>query len=86
MLTVNTAVKMLESSPIAFFWRNKPKSDLVKPTKDLLNRLGQPPKLQKVTDCDLMKSTPANTRFQTEEEVAKLLAQMKLILTGTQGK
>lgn len=67
MLTVNTTVRMLESSPIAFFWRNKPKSDLVKPTKDLLNRLGQSPKLHK-----------------TEEEVAKLLAQMKLILTGTQ--
>ncbi|KAF6224339.1 hypothetical protein HO133_010916 [Letharia lupina] len=59
---------MLESSPMAFFWgRNKPKSDLVKPAKDLLNRLRQPPKLQK-----------------TEEEVAKLLAQMKLVLTGTQ--
>lgn len=62
------AAKMLESSPMAFFWpRNKPKSDLVKSTKDLLNRLHQSPKLQK-----------------TEEEVAKLLAQMKLVLTGTQ--
>ncbi|CAF9913090.1 MAG: hypothetical protein ALECFALPRED_008629 [Alectoria fallacina] len=53
---------------MAFLWgRNKPKSDLVKPTKDLLNRLRQPPKMQK-----------------TEEEVAKLLAQMKLVLMGTQ--
>lgn len=32
------------------------------------------------------KSTPTDTRTQTEEEVAKLLAQMKLVLTGTQGK
>lgn len=85
MLTVNTAAKMLESSPIAFFWRNKPKSDLVKPTKDLLNKLRQLPRLQKVNDCDLTRSTPANTRSQTEEEVARLLAQMKLVLTGTQG-
>ena len=53
MLTVNTAIEMLESSPMAFFWRNKPKSDLVKPTQDLLNRLWQPPKLQKVSDRDL---------------------------------
>ena len=76
---------MLESSPISFFWRNKPKSDLVKPTKDLLTRLRQPPRLQKVSDCNLVKSTITNTRSQTEEEVAKLLAQMKLVLTGTQG-
>lgn len=32
-----------------------------------------------------MKRRPADTSFQTEEEVAKLLAQMKLVLTGTQG-
>ena len=76
---------MLESSPIAFFWRNKPKSDLVKPTKDLLTRLRQLPKLQKVGDWDLMKGTTADTWSKTEEEVAKLLAQMKLVLTGTQG-
>ena len=76
---------MLESSPIAFFWRNKPKSDLVKPTKDLLNKLRQPPKLQKVSNSDLINSPTADTNSQTEEEVAKLLAQMKLILTGTQG-
>ena len=76
---------MLESSPIAFFWRNKPKSDLVKPTKDLLIRLRQPPKLQKVSDCGLVRDTIADTSSQTEEEVAKLLAQMKLVLTGTHG-
>lgn len=76
---------MLESSPIAFFWRNKPKSDLVKPTKDLLTRLRQPPKFQKVSACDLIKSPTADTDSQTEEEVAKLLAQMKLVLTGTHG-
>ena len=76
---------MLESSPIAFFWRNKPKSDLVKPTKDLLIKLRQPPKLQKVSDCGLVRNTTADQRFQTEEEVAKLLAQMKLVLTGTHG-
>ena len=76
---------MLESSPIAFLWRNKSKSDLVKPTKDLLTRLRQPPKLQKVSNCDLVKSTTAEPGSQTEEEVAKLLAQMKLVLTGTQG-
>lgn len=76
---------MLESSPIAFFWRNKPKSDLVKPTKDLLTRLRQLPKLQKVSDWDLMKGTTADIWSKTEEEVAKLLAQMKLVLTGTQG-
>ena len=77
---------MLESSPIAFFWRNKPKSDLVKPTKDLLIRLKQPPKLQKVSDYDLLRNTTADKRSQTEEEVAKLLAQMKLVLTGTHGQ
>ena len=33
-----------------------------------------------------MKSAPADTGYQTEEEVAKLLAQMKLVLMGTQGK
>ena len=77
---------MLESSPIAFFWRNKPKSDLVKPTKDLLVKLRQPPKLQKVSGRDLVRNTTANTRSQAEEEVAKLLAQMKLVLTGTHGK
>ncbi|KAL2042450.1 hypothetical protein N7G274_004942 [Stereocaulon virgatum] len=35
---------------MAFFFRNKPKADLVKPTKDLLNRLWQPPKLQKTEE------------------------------------
>ena len=76
---------MLESSPIAFFWRNKPKSDLVKPTKDLLVKLRQPPRLQKVSGHGLGRNTTADTRSQTEEEVAKLLAQMKLVLTGTHG-
>ncbi|KAM0797993.1 Mo25-like protein [Usnea florida] len=53
---------------MAFLWgRNKPKLDLVRPAKDLLERLRQPPKLQK-----------------TEEEISKLLAQIKLVLTGTQ--
>ena len=77
---------MLESSPIAFFWRNKSKSDLVKPTKDLLTRLRQPPKLQRVSSRDLTRKITADTGSQTEEEVAKLLAQMKLVLTGTQGR
>ena len=33
---------------MAFFFRNKAKTDLVKPTKDLLEKLWQTPKLQKV--------------------------------------
>lgn len=55
LLTVNTAAQMLESSPISFLWRTKSKSDLVKPTKDLLNRLHQPPKLQKVGGRDFSR-------------------------------
>ena len=46
---------------MAFFWRNKPKSDLVKPTKDLLTRLRQPPKLQKASKCVLMNNTITDT-------------------------
>lgn len=52
---------------MAFFFRTKAKSDIVKPTKDLLNRLWQVPKLQK-----------------TEEEAAKMLGQMKVLLVGNQ--
>ena len=60
LLILQTAAAMLESSPIAFFFRNKPKSDLVKPTKDLITRLRQPPKLQKVSDCDVGESMTAD--------------------------
>ncbi|KAL9586750.1 MAG: hypothetical protein Q9212_000696 [Teloschistes hypoglaucus] len=54
---------------MAFLFRNKSKTDLAKPAKDLLSRLWQsPPPPQKA-----------------EDELVRLLSQMKLLLQGTQG-
>lgn len=53
---------------MAFLFRHKSKTDLAKPTKDLISQLWQsPPPSQK-----------------TEDELVRLLSQIKLILQGTQ--
>lgn len=52
---------------MAFLFRSKSKSDLVRPAKDMITKLWQPP------------FTP-----KTSDDLARLLAQMKLILQGTQ--
>ncbi|KAL8702162.1 MAG: hypothetical protein Q9201_004554 [Fulgogasparrea decipioides] len=52
---------------MAFLFRNKPKTDLARPAKDLLLRLWQSPPLPQ----------------KAEEELVKTLSQMKLILQGT---
>lgn len=71
---------------MAFFFRTKSKSDIVKPTKDLLNRLWQVPKLQKASTSKNSQGTgQADMPKQTEEEAAKMLAQMKVLLVGNQG-
>lgn len=72
---------------MAFFFRTKAKSDLAKPTKDLLSRLWQPPVSQRVGVSSLEGSGRGLMRdgLQTEEELAKLLGQIKLVLQGTQG-
>ncbi|KAL8910162.1 MAG: hypothetical protein Q9171_004540 [Xanthocarpia ochracea] len=53
---------------MAFLFRNKPKADLAKPAKDLLLRLCQ---------------SPPPTQ-KTEDELVRILSQMKFILQGTQ--
>ncbi len=71
---------------MAFFFRNRSRTDLVKPANDLLVRLWEPPKLQKVGFPDRYpRGCGADWSLKTEEELAKLLATMKSMLTGTQG-
>lgn len=72
---------------MAFLFRSKAKSDYARPARELLTRLWQQPASQKV-DSRWSQSAQgeADEVSQTEEDLAKVLAQMKLVLQGTQGQ
>lgn len=73
---------------MAFLFRSKVKSDYARPARELLTRLWQQPASQKV-DSHWSQSAAqgeADEVSQTEEDLAKVLAQMKLVLQGTQGQ
>ncbi|KAL8695280.1 MAG: hypothetical protein Q9218_000179 [Villophora microphyllina] len=72
---------------MAFLFRNKAKTDLAKPAKDLLLRLWHsPPPPQKVQKHPYtpVASAEADKCHQTEDELVRTLSQMKLMLQGTQ--
>lgn len=72
---------------MAFLFRAKAKSDYARPARELLTRLWQQPASQKV-DSQWSQSAQAEADevSQAEEDLAKVLAQMKLVLQGTQGQ
>lgn len=72
---------------MAFLFRSKAKSEYARPARELFNRLWQQPASQKV-DSQWSQSAQgeADEVSQTEEDLAKVLAQMKLVLQGTQGQ
>ena len=68
----------------SFFFR-KQKSDIVKPANDLLQKLRQTPTLSKVYSSFHTFVNRSLIEFQQEDELAKYLSQMKMMLQGTQG-
>jgi calcium binding protein 39 len=81
---------------MAFLWRNRPRppSDVVRSIKELLLRIGEAPAAAKVSltgsfyfvyavYCTNLRL--ADSSIQVEDELAKQLAQMKVIVQGTQG-
>lgn len=72
---------------MAFLFRSKAKSDYARPARELLTRLWQQPASQKVeSHWSQSAQGEADEVSQTEEDLAKVLAQMKLVLQGTQGQ
>lgn len=69
----------------SFFFR-KQKSDIVKPANDLLQKLRQTPTPSKVYSSFYTFANRSLIEFQqVEDELAKYLSQMKMMLQGTQG-
>lgn len=72
---------------MAFLFRSKAKSEYARPARELFNRLWQQPASQKVGSLWSQSAQGEADEFsQTEEDLAKVLAQMKLVLQGTQGQ
>ena len=70
----------------SFFFRNKQKSDVVKPANELLQKLWQSPTPSKVQYMVIeIKRLSLMFLQQVEDDLAKLLSQMKVMLQGTHG-
>ena len=69
----------------SFFFR-KQKSEVVKPASDLLQKLWQSPTPSKVGNSNPDRVYELLTSVQqVEDELARYLSQMKMMLQGTQG-